>query len=91
MSDEIIKAKDFIENKECKKALDLAKKMHRKDRINDYLEILDLLIAEKYLPAFEEKGQYYLYFDENHDNGDYGEKYLSTSTSILKFSLIQLI
>lgn len=87
MSDEIIKAKDFIENKECKKALDLAKKMHRKDRINDYLEILDLLIAEKYLPAFEEKGQYYLYFDENHDNEDYGEKYFNQYLEIQPHSI----
>ena len=58
MSDEIIKAKDFIGNKECKKALDLAKKMHRKDRINDYLEILDFLLFFKYIKEFEEKGQY---------------------------------
>lgn len=75
MSDELIKAKELIENENCKKALDLAKKMHRKDKINEYLKILDLLMAENYLPAFEEKGQYYLYFDENHGDGDYGEKY----------------
>ena len=28
-----------------------------------------------YLPALEEKGLYYQYYDESHDNGDYGEKY----------------
>lgn len=34
-----------------------------------------LLIDKDYLPALEEKGMYYQYYDQNHDNGDYGEKY----------------
>ena len=43
--------------------------------IDEYLSILDLLIDADYLLALEEKGMYYQYFDETHDNGDYGEKY----------------
>lgn len=61
--------------KNIKKALDIAKKRHGNDKINEYLIILDLLIQEKYLPAIEERGHYHQYYDPNHDNGDYGEKY----------------
>ena len=41
------------------------------------MEILDLLIEKDYLLALEEKGLYYQYYDESHDNGDYGEKYFN--------------
>ena len=40
-----------------------------------HLTIIDLLIEKDYLVALEEKGLYYQYYDETHDNGDYGEKY----------------
>lgn len=75
MSDSIQTAKQYIADKNCKEALKLARKRHGKDDVNDYLTILDLLIGEDYIPAIEEKGMYYQYYDESHDNGDYGEKY----------------
>lgn len=68
-------AKEYIENKNYKEALKLARKRHGKDDVEDYLTILDLLIDEEYLPALEEKGLYYQYYDPTHDDGDYGEKY----------------
>lgn len=77
MSESIESAKQHISNKNCKEALKLARKRHGKDDINDYLAILDLLIDADYLPAVEEKGLYYQYYDETHDNGDYGEKYFN--------------
>ncbi len=75
MSEEVKKAENLINKQEYKKALDLAKKQHRKGKIENYINILDLLIENNYLKALEEKGLYYLYYDENHDNNDYGEKY----------------
>lgn len=75
MSDAISTAKLYIQDGNYKEALKLAKKRHSKDDIDEYLTILDLLINEDYLLALEEKGMYYQYFDETHDNGDYGEKY----------------
>ncbi|MDO5824001.1 tetratricopeptide repeat protein [Methanobrevibacter sp.] len=77
MSDIIKKAKEDIEKENYKDALILARKRHSKDDINDYISILDLLIEANYLPALEEKGIYYQYYDETHDNGDYGEKYFN--------------
>lgn len=74
MSDTIEKAKKFIEEQNYKDALKLARKKHGRDKIDEYLLILDLLIEKDYLPALEEKGMYYQYYDENHDGGDYGEK-----------------
>ena len=75
MSDAIETAKLYIQEENYKEALKLAKKRHAKDDIDEYLTILDLLIDADYLLALEEKGMYYQYFDETHDNGDYGEKY----------------
>ncbi len=75
MSDYNIKAKQYIEEGNFKEALKLARKRHGKDDVESYLSILDLLIDENHLPALEEKGMYYQYYDETHDNGDYGEKY----------------
>lgn len=75
MSDALEKAKLYINDGNYKEALKLAKKRHSKDDIDEYLTILDLLIDADYLLALEEKGMYYQYFDETHDNGDYGEKY----------------
>lgn len=75
MSDAIIKAKQYIEEKNYKDALAIARKRHGKDDVDSYLSILDLLIDDGYLPALEEKGMYYQYYDETHDNGDYGERY----------------
>ncbi|WP_407421192.1 tetratricopeptide repeat protein [Methanobrevibacter sp.] len=75
MSDAIETAKLYIQEENYKEALKLAKKRHAKDYIDEYLTILDLLIDADYLLALEEKGMYYQYFDESHDNGDYGEKY----------------
>ena len=77
MSESIESAKQYIEDKNCKEALKLARKRHGKDDVDDYLAILDLLIDADYLPAVEEKGLYYQYYDEAHDNGDYGEKYFN--------------
>ena len=77
MSEAIESAKQYIADKNCKEALKLARKRHGKDDVNDYLAILDLLIEADYMPAIEEKGIYYQYYDETHDNGDYGEKYFS--------------
>lgn len=77
MSDAIEKAKEAIENEDYKEALKIARKRHGKDDIDEYLSILDLLIDNDYLLALEEKGHYYQYFDESHDNGDYGEKYFN--------------
>jgi tetratricopeptide (TPR) repeat protein len=75
MSDATEKAKKYIEEGNLKEALMLARKRHGKDDVNSYLSILDMLIDSGYLPALEEKGMYYQYYDETHDNGDYGEKY----------------
>lgn len=75
MSDAIEKAKQYIEEENYKDALKLARKRHGKDKIEEYLAILDLLIDKDYLLALEEKGIYYQYYDKTHDNGDYGEKY----------------
>lgn len=75
MSDATIKAKQYIEEGNLKEALRLARKRHGKDDVDSYLSILDMLIDDGYLPALEEKGMYYQYYDETHDNGDYGEKY----------------
>lgn len=75
MSDANLQAKQYIEEGNLKEALKLARKRHGKDDIETYLSILDLLIENDYLPALEEKGIYYQYYDETHDNGDYGEKY----------------
>lgn len=77
MSDVIEKAKKYIEEENYNEALKLARKRHGKDNIDEYLTILDLLIDEDYLLALEEKGLYYQYYDETHDNGDYGEKYFN--------------
>ena len=77
MSDAVEKAKQYIEDKNYKEALKLARKRHGKDDIDEYIHILDLLIDEDYLLALEEKGLYYQYYDESHDNGDYGEKYFN--------------
>ena len=75
MSEAIETAKQYISDNNCKEALKLARKRHGKDDVGDYLAILDLLIDAGYMPAIEEKGLYYQYYDETHDNGDYGEKY----------------
>ena len=77
MSEAIESAKQYIEDNDCKEALKLARKRHGKDDVDDYLTILDLLIDAEYIPAIEEKGIYYQYYDETHDNGDYGEKYFN--------------
>lgn len=75
MSNAVEQAKEFIKNEEYEQALKLARKRHGKDDIADYINILDLLIESDYILALEEKGMYYQYYDESHDNGDYGEKY----------------
>ena len=75
MSEAIETAKKYISDENYDEALKLARKRHGKDDINDYLSILDMLIESDYLIAIEEKGMYYQYYDETHDNGDYGEKY----------------
>lgn len=75
MSDAVEQAKLYIQDENYKEALKIAKKRHSKDDIEEYMAILDLLIDKDYLLALEEKGMYYQYFDETHDNGDYGEKY----------------
>lgn len=75
MSDTITKAKQYVEEGNFKEALKLARKRHGKDDIESYLSILDMLIDNDYLPALEEKGMYFQYYDETHDSGDYGEKY----------------
>ena len=75
MSEAIETAKKYISDENYDEALKLARKRHGKDDINDYISILDMLIDSDYLIAIEEKGMYYQYYDETHDNGDYGEKY----------------
>ena len=75
MSEYVETAKQYIDEGNIKEALQLARKRHGKDDIESYLSILDLLIDNDYLPALEEKGMYYQYYDSTHDNGDYGEKY----------------
>lgn len=77
MSDAVEQAKQYIKNNNCKEALKLARKRHGKDDIDEYIAILDLLIDNDYLIALEEKGTYYQYYDETHDNGDYGERYFN--------------
>lgn len=77
MSNAIETAKQYIIEDNYEDALKLARKRHGKDDVEDYLGILDLLIEADYLPAFEEKGIYYQYYDESHDNEDYGEKYFN--------------
>lgn len=76
MSGAIETAKEYIIDDNHEDALKLARKRHGKDDVEDYLMILDLLIDADYLPAVEEKGIYFQYYDESHDNGDYGERYL---------------
>ena len=75
MSDAVENAKNAIENDNYEEALKIARKRHSKDETEEYIAILDLLIEKDYLMALEEKGMYYQYYDESHDNGDYGEKY----------------
>lgn len=75
MSDAVEKAKNEINAGNYKEALKIARKRHGRDDIESYISILDLLIGENYLPALEEKGMYYQYYDPDHDGGDYGEKY----------------
>ena len=75
MSDAIETAKLYINDENYDEAFKLAKKRHAKDDVDAYLTILDMLIEKDYLLALEEKGMYYQYYDESHDNGDYGEKY----------------
>lgn len=75
MSGAIETAKDYIDENNYDEALRLARKRHGKDDVEDYLAILDMLIDADYLPATEEKGLYYQYYDESHDGGDYGERY----------------
>lgn len=75
MNDYVEKAKEYINDGNYAEALKLARKRHGKDDIESYISILDLLIGENQLSALEEKGMYYQYYDETHDNGDYGEKY----------------
>jgi len=75
MSETIEKAKKYIAEENYKEALKIARKNHGKDNITTYINILNLLIDEEYLPALEEKGMYYQYYDKTHDNGDYGGKY----------------
>lgn len=75
MSDAVENAKNAIENDNYEEALKIARKRHSKDDVESYITILDLLIEKDYLIALEEKGMYYQYYDESHDNGDYGEKY----------------
>ena len=75
MSEAIETAKKYISDEKYYEALKLARKRHGKDDVEDYLSILDMLIDRAYIIAIEEKGMYYQYYDETHDNGDYGEKY----------------
>lgn len=75
MNEYVKTAKQYIEQENYKESIKLARKRHGKDDIDSYISILDLLIEKEYLPALEEKGMYYQYYDPNHDNGDYGEKY----------------
>lgn len=75
MTKELEKAKKLIKNEDYKETLKLAKKRHGRDKIDEYLAILDMLIEKNYMPAVEERGLYHQYYDYNHDNGDYGEKY----------------
>lgn len=75
MSNAVEQAKQYIDDENYKEALKLARKRHGKDEIDDYLTILDLLIESDYLLAVEERGLYHQYYDNTHDNGDYGEKY----------------
>jgi tetratricopeptide (TPR) repeat protein len=75
MSDVIEQAKQYISEGNYSEALRVARKRHGKDDVESYISILDLLIDAEHLPALEEKGMYYQYYDETHDNGDYGEKY----------------
>lgn len=75
MSKHVETAKQYIADNNYEESIKLARKRHGKDDIEDYLTILDLLIDADYLPAIEEKGLYYQFYDESHDNGDYGEKY----------------
>ena len=75
MNNYITLAKQYIKEKNYNEALKLARKRHGKDDVESYLTILDLLINKSYLPALEEKGIFYQYYDPTHDNGDYGEKY----------------
>ena len=75
MTNAIDKAKQYIKEETYNEAFKLAKKRHGRDDIESYLAILDLLIETDYITAIEEKGIYYQFYDETHDNGDYGEKY----------------
>ena len=75
MNNSVETAAKYIADGNCDEALKLARKCHGKDDVEDYLTILDLLIDADYIIAIEEKGMYYQYYDESHDNGDYGEKY----------------
>ena len=75
MSNSIKTAKQYISDENYEDALKLARKRHGKDDIEGYIAILNLLIDADYLLAIEEKGIYYQFYDESHDNGDYGEKY----------------
>ena len=75
MSEAVETAEKYIKEGNYEEALKLARKRHGKDDVDDYLTILDLLIDADQIIAIEEKGMYYQYYDESHDNGDYGERY----------------
>ena len=75
MSDAVEIAKQHIADENYEETLKLARKRHAKDDVEDYIAILDLLIDADYIPALEEKGLYYQYYDQTHDNQDYGERY----------------
>ena len=57
MSNAIEKAKQYIIDKDYKKALKLARKRHGKDDVGAYLEILNLLINADYLKKRESLGK----------------------------------
>lgn len=66
---------ELINKKEYGKLNKLSFKLFQKKKLNEFLEINNLLLKENYIPALPLRGYYHLVEDINHDNQDYGEKY----------------
>ena len=71
------KAIEFIEHEEYGKANELSFKLLERDKIDEFLEINDMLLKRKYTPALLIKAYYHLIIGVYEYDGNYGEKYLN--------------
>ncbi len=71
------KALELIKNEKYKQANEFSFKLFQKKKVDEFLEINNLLLEKNYTPALLLRGYYHLVEDIHHDNGDYGEKYFN--------------